>query len=93
MATAFRYKRGANVSYEDQGYIYFLSQRYRMLNAEKKNMIRQACRDAAGSAQKAVLEYVTTECDSRFICDKHALSESTLERMVRRYYRIMAERI
>lgn len=93
MATVFRYKREANVSYEEQGYIYFLSQRYKHLNAEKKNMIRQACRDAAGSAQKAVLEYVTTDCDSTFICAKHALSESTLERMVRRYYRIMAERI
>lgn len=93
MATVFRYKREANVSYEDQGYIYFLSQRYKLLPHEKKSMIRQACRDAAGSAQKAVLEYVTTDCDSTFICAKHALSESTLERMVRRYYRIIAERI
>ena len=93
MATVFRYKREANVSYEDQGYIYFLSQRYKLLPVEKKNIIRQACRDAAGNAQKAVLEYVTTDCDSAFICARHALSESTLERMVRHYYRIMAERI
>lgn len=93
MATVFRYKRDANVSYEDQGYIYFLSQRYKRENAENKKLIRQACRDAAGSAQRAVLEYVTTDCDSAFICSRHALSESTLERMVRRYYRIMAERI
>ena len=93
MATVFRYKREANVKYEDQGYIYFLSQRYKLLPAEKKNMIRQACRDAAGNSQSAVLEYVTTDCDSAFICARHALSESTLERMVRRYYRIMAERI
>ena len=93
MATVFRFKREANVSYEDQGYIYFLSQRYKLLPSEKKSMIRQACRNAAGNAQKAVLEYVSTDCDSAYICGKYALSESTLERMVRRYYRIMAERI
>lgn len=93
MAKLFRYKRETDVSYEDQGYIFFLSQRYKLLPSKTKEIIKQACRDAAGNAHKAVFEYVTTDCDSAFICARHALSESTLERMVRRYYRIMEERI
>ena len=93
MAKTFRYKRETDVSYADQGYIFFLSKRYSQMTSKEKSIIRQACRDAAGSAHRAVFDYVTSDCDSAWICARHAISESTLERMVRRYYRIMAERI
>ena len=93
MAKVFRYKREIGVNYADQGFIYFLSRRYQLLPSEKKGLIRQVCREAAGSDHKAVCEYVTTDSDSTHVCTRHALSESTLERMVRRYYRILSERI
>lgn len=93
MAQVFRYKKALGVDYDTQGYIYFLSRRYRRLRVEDRRQIRQACSEAAGGYHKALFEFVTTDADEEMICAKHYISASTLKRIVKRYYRIFSDRI
>lgn len=89
----FRYKRSIPVGYREQGYIYFASQQYQEMDTEKRKRIRELAREAGGSYHKAVLEYVTTEAEPASVCGKYHISQSTLERAVRRYYTAFACRI
>lgn len=90
----FRVKKSIpEVSYDDQGYIYFFSKRYRRLSQREKRMIEGLCMEAGGEHYQALLEFVTTGAGITSVCTKHFVSESTLQRAVRRYYIGFAKRI
>lgn len=82
----FRFKKAIPVDYDTQGYIYFLSKRYHCLPAPAKRRIEGLCRTAGGEHHQALLEFVTTDAGADSVCARHYLSQSTLERAVRRYY-------
>lgn len=87
----FRFKKSIPVSYDDQGYIYFTSRRYKSLPAFSKRKVESICRSAGGAYCQALFEFVTTDAGATEICAKHYLSASTLERIVRRYYIAFAD--
>lgn len=89
----FKFKKAIPVSYDRQGFIYFISRRYRELSAQDRKQIRQLCAKAGGEYKEAVLEFVTTSAGAATVCMKHNLSASTLERAVRRYYIAFNERL
>lgn len=82
----FRYKKAIPVDYDTQGYIYFLSKRYAALPAAQRRRVETVSKIAGGEHHRAVLEFVTTDAGAAMICAKYFLSQSTLERAVRRYY-------
>lgn len=82
----FRYKKSIPLSYEQQGYIYFKSLRYRELKEKDRREIRNLCVLAGGDFHQAIFEFVTTYAGADAVCKKHYLSRSTLERIVRKYY-------
>lgn len=82
----FRFKRSIPVDYETQGYIYFTSRRYRELDRQKQEQIRRLCREAGGEHAEALFAFVTTDAGGVEICGRFFLSESTLERAVKKYY-------
>ncbi|MCI7808016.1 hypothetical protein MR626_01800 [bacterium] len=82
----FRYKRSIPVEYDLQGYIYFTSRLYRELPKGKQAKIRKLCEEAAGEYADALMLFVTTDTGKAEVCAKYFISESTLERVVRRYY-------
>lgn len=82
----FRFKRSVPVSYDRQGYIYFISRLFRELPQERRREILELCRVSGGEYAGALLEFVTTDANATEICMRHNLSRSTLERAVRRYY-------
>ncbi len=83
----FRFKKSIPVDYDTQGYIHFLSLRYKKLTEREQRRIRSLCRSAAGSEYyPALLEFVTTGADPVAVCGKYFISQSTLERIVRKYY-------
>ncbi len=84
-------KKSIPVDYIKQGYIFFISMRYKRLNTEDRERIRTICRQAGEEYAQAVFEFVTTDRGAVEVCMKHHLSESTLERAVRRYYILFAE--
>lgn len=87
----FRYKRGIPVDYDLQGYIYFISRRYKRLPLAKRKKIDVLCEKAGGEYWEALHEFVTTDRGAVEVCGKFFLSQSTLERIVRRYYVAFAE--
>ena len=82
----FRFKRSIPVDYETQGYIYFTSRRYRELDGQKQEQIRRLCREAGGEREEALFAFVTTDMGALEVCTRYFLSESTLERAVKKYY-------
>ena len=82
----FRYKRSIPVEYDRQGFIYFLTRRYGELTSSERKMIRKLAGQAGGEHKDALLEYITTGAEATAICTRYFLSESTLERAVRRFY-------
>ena len=87
----FRYKRSIPLDYDTQGYIFFLSRRYKRLPLARRRKIDELCRSAGGQYAQALKEFVTTDRGAAEICGAHFLSQSTLERMVKRYYIAFAE--
>ena len=82
----FRYKKGIPIPYNEQGYIYFLCRNYKRLPSEMQGLIRDQAQAAAGEYSKALLEFITSDCGGTAICTRHHISESTLERVVKRFY-------
>ena len=87
----FRYKRSIPVDYDAQGYIYFTSRRYTRLTAAQQKKILNLCMEVGGEYYQALFAFVTTDQGATAVCMRHFLSESTLERIVRRYYVRFAE--
>ena len=88
---AFRYKKSVPVSYDLQGYIYFASRRFRTLGLQEQERILRLCTEAGGEYHLALQEFVTTDAGAAAVCRRHFLSQSTLERIVRKYYILFAE--
>lgn len=82
----FRYKKSVPVSYERQGYIYFVSRCYRDLPPGEQRRILNLCLEAGGEYYQALFDFVTTDAGAAAICLRHHISRSTLERVVRSYY-------
>ena len=81
----FRYKKSVPVSYERQGYIYFSSLLYREMPEKAQRKILNLCMECGGGDYyRALFEFVTTDANATYICMKHSLSRSTLERIVRK---------
>lgn len=89
----FRFKKSVPVEYDLQGYIYFASRLYKQLPLEQQNRILGLCREAGGEYYRAIFEFVTEDVGATEVCGRHFLSQSTLERIVRRYYTLFAESI
>ena len=87
----FRYKKSVPLSYERQGYIYFKSRCYYELPAKEQHRIFKLIQEAGREHYQALFEFVTTDEGATSICMRHYLSQSTLERAVRRYYNLFPE--
>ena len=82
----FRFRKSVPLSYDRQGYIYFCSRIYKMLQRKKQERIKQICREAGGEYHEALLEFVTGKLTAPEVCGKYFISQATLDRAVRRYY-------
>lgn len=93
MRRMFRFKKSVPVEYDRQGYIYFTSKLYRELPAAEQQRILNLCVEAGGEYYQALFEFVTGNVGATAVCCKHFLSQSTLERAVRRYYVLFAREL
>ena len=86
----YRFKESIKASYVDQGYIFFLCRRYHRLPLEQRRRIDWLIRRAGGEHAAALREAMTTDGSILAVSQKHHISESTLERVVRRFYELAA---
>ena len=89
----FVYKRSLPMDYNTQGYIHFVSRMYSTLPVGQQKLVRQLCDRAGGEHREALFRLVTTDTGAEEVCRTYYLSRSTLERCVRRYYILFAQRI
>lgn len=65
----------------------FSSLLYREMPEKAQRKILNLCMECGGGDYyRALFEFVTTDANATYICMKHSLSRSTLERIVRKYY-------
>lgn len=88
----FRFRKGLGISYDKQGLIFFTSRTYDEQNERVRRKIEQLCQAAAGEHWRALLCYVTTNAGTVVVCQRYHISEATLCRAVRRYYRLWETR-
>jgi len=82
----FKWLRSVNKSYDEQAFIFYTCATYGTQKKTAQNRIRRLCERAAGEYAAALLEFLTTKADFRYICTKHSISDSTLERARRKFY-------
>lgn len=82
----YRFKRGVNRGYDEQGYIYFCSKLYNVLSQEEKDKILSCCIKCGEDYYSALFDFVTTSKSTTEIELTYNISQSTLHRIVRRYY-------
>lgn len=82
------------LSYEEQGLIYFTCRDYKRQPEAVKKRVRRVCaRCADGDAakEKAIFTFMTTRVSWRECCDRHFISDATLDRLRRRFYVLWGE--
>ena len=82
----FKFRRGIRLSYERQGYIYFLCRRFSTLPKAQRDEIRALCRSAGGQYERALWRCVTTGAGMQRICNEEHVSTATLYRCLKRFY-------
>lgn len=91
MATKFKYMPSLKQSYERQGDIFFTCRNYRQLCEADRERIKAICaRCAQGDSckRRAIFAFMTTGASWRECCMKYHVSDSTLERLRKRFYEL-----
>ena len=89
----FRFRKSVPVSYDRQGMIYFYSRLYRTLPEKKQARIRCLCQDAGGEYAEALFDFMVGDLTAPGVCAKYYISQSTLDRVVRKYYMIFPKNL
>jgi len=85
----FKHLRSVPLSYEQQGAIWFTCQTYRRQPPEVQARIRAVCTRVGGGdgmKRKAILALMTTRISWRECCDRHFISDATLDRLRRAFF-------
>lgn len=88
----FRYKTNIDVTYVQQGYVYFTSRNIKALPERRQDRIRKLISECGGQYADALAEFVTTDTGAVSITMKYNLSDRVLNRLVTRYYRAFIKR-
>jgi len=91
MAVKFKYMPSLKQSYERQGEIFFTCRNYKHLAHAEKVRIDLICAECAkGDSYKrrAIFAFMTTGASWRECCMKYHISDSTLERLRKEFFRL-----
>lgn len=85
----FHYKRrldAEGVGYDRQFYIYSISRSYRLLSPDQRAVIDELCERVGGENAAALKAFLTSDRGVHSVALRYYVSESTLNRMIKRYY-------
>lgn len=89
MGKRFKYMRSLPLSYEAQGAIWFTCQTFRWQPENIRAKIRAICTHVGGGdgmKRRAILAFMTTRISWRECCDRHFISDATLDRLRRAFF-------
>lgn len=84
----FKWLRSVGKSYDEQALIYYTCATFNRQRAAVRKRIVRLCDRAAGEYAPALLEFLTTTADFRYICVKYAIGDSTLDRARKQFYEL-----
>ena len=84
----FKYRKSMKLTYRQQGYVFFRCQNIGKLTESEQREIRAAC-DKTDYGD-AVYEYITTDAESVYICNRYYLSHTLLARKTAQVFRDLA---
>ena len=84
----FKYRKSMKLTYRQQGYVFFRCQNIGKLTESEQREIRAAC-DKTNYGD-AVYEYITTDAESVYICNRYYLSHTLLARKTAQVFRDLA---
>ena len=85
----FKYRKSMKLPKHQQEKIYFMCQSINKLSAENQNRIISACNKSGYS--DAVYEYITTDAESVYICNRYYLSHTLLAQKTAQVFRDLAK--
>ena len=83
----FRYHRGMGLSYERQGYVYFVCRSFSRLGKRQQARILKHAESVCGDHAAAVIALVTSGDSYKRVAGEHYVSVNTLYRAVTRFYK------
>lgn len=86
MTEIFKKMRGCTLSYDKQGYIYFLCRNYSCLPQRTKEKIKRLCDEVAGEYSPALFRVLTSSAGIRRIAEENYISERLLYDLRREFY-------
>ena len=84
----FKYLRSVQKSYDEQAMIFYTCATYSIQSSATQRKIERTCKRAADGYAEALMEFLTTKADFRYICAKYSLGDSTLDRVRRKFYEL-----
>ena len=94
MGKRFKFLPSVPLSYQEQGRIFFTCQTYRKQPEEVQAKIRAVCTLVGGGdgmKRRAILDFMTTRKSWRECCMTYYISDATLDRLRRAFYREWGE--
>ena len=84
----FRYLPSVPLSYEQQGEIFFACRNYARQSAQMRSKIDRLITEAGGEHAAALKAYLTTRASWERVTMDYFISNSTLDRIRRRFYEL-----
>lgn len=89
----FRKFKGISLSYDRQGYIYFLLKNYTLLEPDFQKRIIEWCKEAAGDTWRELHMLVTENENVQSVSKKTFLNEKHLQKARAKLYYIINEKV
>ena len=83
---AFKKMRGCNLTYEKQGYIYFVCKNYKDQPEEVKEKIRSLCDEVGGEYSAALFMVLTSPHGARYVAMQNYISERHLYNLRTKFF-------
>lgn len=91
MAQKFKYMRSLRMTYAEQGKCFFTCRNYERLDRIEQERIRSICASCGAgddAKRRAIFTFMTTDISFRECCLRYYISDSTLDRLRRKFYEL-----
>lgn len=88
MKAEFKRLRNISKTYDQQGEIFFTCRNYNSQPKKVREKIQKVCEKAGGDYAQELFVYLTTDISWTQLCMDYYISESTLNRIRRRFYEL-----
>lgn len=86
MPRTFKHMRGCSLTYDKQGYIFFMCRNYKHMSPRVKSRIRRLCEEVGKEYSTALFQVLTTQRGVRKVALDCYVSERQLYELRKRFF-------